>query len=184
MTTSIVFDDARMQCTTEISFNDDPTLDPLDTEWLTDPTAPREALEGLRILKTRGTGELPYVQTFFDPSLENDFLDISFTAGRSTGNNVPFSDTYPTYYDFKMKRKANVLKRNNKLQESQKSTFARAVVRSTRYKKVSNARLRALKDSQQCSPQLLLKKKSTNSGIHGGKELLWFDPDVPFFSSI
>ena len=184
MTTSIVFDDARMQCTTEISFNGDPTLDPLDTEWLTDPTAPREALEGLRILKTRETGELPYVQTFFeDPSLTT-FLDISFTAGRSTGNNIPFGENNPTYLDYKMKRKAKVLKTNNKLQESQKSTFTRAVAGSTRYKKVSNARLQALKDSQQCTSQLLLKKKSTNSGIYGGKELLWYDPDVPFFSSI
>ncbi len=183
MTTSIVFDDARMQCTTEISFNDDPTLDPLDTEWLTDPSAAVIALQGLRILKTREKGDLPYVQTFFDPSL-NTFLDISFTAGRSTGNNVPFGGNNPTYYFYKMKRKAKVLKTNNKLQESQKSTFTRAVAGSTRYKKVSNARLRALKDSQQCTPQLLLKKKSTNSGIYGGKVLLWDHPDVPFFSSI
>lgn len=184
MTTSIVFDDARMQCTTEISFNDDPTLDPLDTEWLTDPTAPREALEGLRILKTRETGEFPYVQTFFDPSLQNTFLNISFTAGRSRGNNIPFGGN--TFYEgYTMKRKAMVLKKtNNKLQESQKSTFTRAVAGSTRYKKVSNARLRALKDSQQCTPQLILKKKSTNSGIYGGKDLLWDHPDVPFFSSI
>jgi hypothetical protein len=183
MTTSIVFDDARMQCTTEISFNDDPTLDPLDTEWLTDPSAAVIALQGLRILKTREKGDLPYVQTFFDPSL-NTFLDISFTAGRSTGNNVPFGGNNPTYYFYKMKRKAKVLKTNNKLQESQRSTFTRAVAGSTRYKKVSNTRLQALKDSQQCTSQLLLKKKSTNSGIYGGKELLWYDPDVPFFSSI
>ena len=184
MTTSIVFDDARMSCATEISFNDDPTLDPLDTEWLTDPSAAVIALQGLRILKTREKGDLPYVQTFFeDPSL-NTFLDISFTAGRSTGNNIPFGENNPTYLDYTMKRKAKVLKTNNKLQESQKSTFTRAVAGSTRYKKVSNARLRALKDSQQCTPQLILKKKSTNSGIYGGKELLWYDPDVPFFSSI
>ena len=113
MTTSIVFDDARMSCATEISFNDDPTLDPLDTEWLTDPSAAVIALQGLRILKTRGTGELPYVQTFFeDPSL-NTFLDISFTAGRSTGNNIPFGENNPTYLDYTMKRKAKVLKTNN-----------------------------------------------------------------------
>ncbi len=184
MTTSIVFDDARMSCATEISFNDDPTLDPLDTEWLTDPSAAVIALQGLRILKTRETGELPYVQTFFDPSLITTFLDISFTSGRSTGNNIPFGENNLTYLDYTMKRKAKVLKTNNKLQESQKSTFTRAVAGSTRYKKVSNARLRALKDSQQCTPQLLLKKKSTNSGIYGGKVLLWYDPDVPFFSSI
>lgn len=183
MTTSIVFDDARMPCETEISFNNDATLDPTDTDWLTDPTAPREALQELRILKTRETGELAYIQTFFDPSLPR-FLDISFTEGRDRGNNVPFGVNDPIYLDYAMKRKAKVLKTNNKLHESKKSSFSRAVAGSTKYKSLSNARIRALRASQQCTPQPRLKKKSTNSGIYGGKDELWFDPDIPFYSTI
>ena len=183
MTTSIVFDDARMPCETEISFNNDGALDSADTDWLTDPTAPREALQELRILKTRETGELAYIQTFFDPSLETTFLGISFTEGRDRGNNVPFGGNI-RYYDYAMKRKAKVLKTNNKLHESKKSSFSRAVAVSTKYKSLSNARIRALRASQQCTPQPRLKKKSTNSGIYGGKDELWFDPDIPFYSTI
>jgi hypothetical protein len=184
MTTSIVFDDARMPCETEISFNNDGALDSADTDWLTDPTAPREALQELRILKTRETGELAYIQTFFDPSLETTFLGISFTEGRDRGNNVPFGVNDPIYLDYAMKRKAKVLKTNNKLHESKKSSFSRAVAGSTKYKSLSNARIRALRASQQCTPQPRLKKKSTNSGIYGGKDELWFDPDIPFYSTI
>ena len=53
MTTSIVFDDTRL-CT---DFESNTALNPDETDILTDPDATREALQRLRILKTRETGD-------------------------------------------------------------------------------------------------------------------------------
>ena len=79
MTTSITFSigECGVLLGGEISHNNDPGLDPSETEWLTDPNAPRDALQRLRILKTRETGEQQ---------------QIPDTIGRSTGTNINFEN--------------------------------------------------------------------------------------------
>ena len=85
MTTSIVFD-ASLTCD---NIESDTTLDPTQTDMLTDPTAPRDALQGLRYLKTRETG--------------NDIVTPNI-VGRSTGQSIPYTGNQdPSYFEYKMR---------------------------------------------------------------------------------
>ena len=97
MTTSISFSigECGVLLGGEISHNNDPGLDPSETEWLTDPNAPRDALQRLRILKTRETGE------------EQQIPDI---IGRSTGTNIDFENSQFTYEELKCEESNNITK--------------------------------------------------------------------------
>ena len=79
MTTSIAFD--IVDCGLEISYNSDPTLDPRETEWLTDPNSSRDALRRLRILKTRETGEQQQIPNIIgrDTGIIIDYDNIPYT---------------------------------------------------------------------------------------------------------
>ena len=125
---------------------------------------PREALQRLRILKTREKG---------------DNVVIPDTTGRDRRVVLDFNTI--SYYERKMRRKAGVLMEHNKHQQSSKSSFASLSKTSkTKFKSMTNARIRALRQSQQCDIKVPIIKPSSNSGVMGGKDLLIFDPNIPF----
>ena len=161
MTTSIVFDDTRL-CT---DFESNTTLDPIETDMLTDPDATREALQRLRILKTRETGDLQ---------------QIPDTTGRETGNIIPFNSY--TYYELQMRRKATVLRNTNNDFVSSKTSFSNiAKSKSSRYS--SKTRLKQLAENNQCTNQVIIKK-SRDAGVKNGNTNIYFVKDVPFFKSL
>tara|TARA_Y100000992_G_scaffold302027_1_gene274620 strand:+ start:3082 stop:3603 length:522 start_codon:yes stop_codon:yes gene_type:complete len=173
MTTSIVFDDSRMPCITDICYNSsiENTEENRKTqEWLLDPTQPRISLQGLRILKTRETGE------------EQQTPNIT---GRDNGSNVPFGGNNHTYQELKMRRKAGVLKNYNVLHQSSKREYAYAArTGSINTKHMTSSRLKQLKQSQQCELRTTLTKPASNSGVRGDNTPLYIDPSVKFYSSI
>lgn len=161
MTTSIVFDDTRL-CN---NFESNTTLNPDETDILTDPDASREALQRLRILKTRETGDLQ---------------QIPDTTGRETGDIIPFNSY--TYYELKMRRKATVLRNTNNNFVSSKTSFSNiANNKSSRYS--SKTRLKQLAESNQCTNQFIIKK-SRDAGIKNGNTNLYYFEEVPYFKSL
>ena len=167
MTTSIVFD-ASLTCT---DIESDNTLDPTQTDMLTDPTAPRDALQGLRYLKTRETG--------------NDIVTPNI-VGRSTGQFIPYTGNQdPSYFEYKMRRKAEVVMSYNKERQSTNSNYAYfAKSGKSKYRSMTNARIKALKESQQCETMRQIEKPASNSGVFGDKSTLIFDPHVPYFDKL
>ena len=169
MTTSIVFDET-MTCL-DISYNSDTTFNYTDDgKWLTDPTAPRDALQRLRFLKVKETG---------------DQIVIPDIIGRDTGQNIDF--TLYSYDTLKMQRKATILQYNKKESQSQnkKQLYSQlAKTTKTKYKSMTNNRINALIESQNCENTTIIQKKSTNSGVKNGKTLLFLTKNVPYYSSI
>ena len=156
-----MFDDTRL-CT---NFESNTTLNPDETDILTDPDASREALQRLRILKTRETGDLQ---------------QIPDTTGRETGNIIPFNSY--TYYELQMRRKATVLRNTNNNFVSSKTAFSNiAKNKSSRYS--SKTRLKQLAENNQCENQLIIKK-SRDAGIRNGNTNLYFIKEVPYFKSL
>lgn len=149
----------------EIPYNNDPALNPSQTPWLTDPNAPRDALQNLRILKTRETGNQ---------------AQIPITTGRVRRSMVDF-----TQYDYnalRMRRKAEVLQHNNKKTESRKKEFSNVVMRKNN--KSSRARIKKLIESNECENKPYITKPASNSGIKNGKTFLYYNKNTPFYSSI
>lgn len=149
----------------EISFNNDPALDPLQTSWLTDPNAPRDALQNLRILKTRETGNQ---------------AQIPITTGRARRSMIDF--TQHNYMSLQMRRKAGVLQHSNKEYISKKSEYSKIITRKNN--KSSRARLKKLIDSTDCEELDPITKIASNSGIKNGKTYLYLNKNIPFYSSI
>lgn len=167
MTTSIVFD-ANMTCT---NIESDTTLDPTQTDMLTDPTAPRDALQGLRYLKTRETG--------------NDIVTPNI-VGRDTGAGVPYTGAgVPSYEDYTMRRKAEVVMSYNKERQSTKSNYSYfAKSGKSKYRSMTNARIKALKESQKCENMITIVKPASNSGVFGDKSELTFNPHIPYYDKL
>ena len=169
MTTSIVFD-ASMTCL-DISYNPDTTLNYTeDGKWLTDPTAPRDALQMLRYLKVRETG---------------DDIVIPNIDGRETGKNIDFS--LYSYNTLKMRRKAEVLQYNKKEFQTQnkKQLYSQlSNSRKTKYKSMTNARIKQLKTSLNCENISTIKNPSTNSGVRNGRTQLFLNTSVPYYEQI
>lgn len=173
MSISIVFDDERMPCT-NISYN--PDIENTEenrktTNWLLDPEEPRIALQRMRYLKTRETG---------NNQVTPDII------GRSTGRNIKMTGNNPKYeVDYKMRRKAGVLKSYNQQKESSRSSFAYfARSGKSKYKSMTNARIRSLVESQKCLNQPILTKPASNSGVFGDNTPLYLDPQYTFHSSL
>lgn len=170
MTTSISFSigECGLLLGGEISHNNDPGLDPSETEWLTDPNAPRDALQRLRILKTRETGE------------QQQIPDIT---GRSNGTNINFTTSLYTYEELKMRRKATILRNQNRDLNTKKKNYSNAV-KGINLKYSSRTRLRQLIETNQCQNQPPITKVAINSGIKNDNTPLIFNPNVPFYSQI
>ena len=166
MTTSITFDDTRNNCSAFLATSEEAELAG-DNTLLTDPEAPREALQGLRILKTRETGDLAQVPN---------------TMGRTTGNNIDFSSH--TYFDLSMRRKAEVLRKTNMNFETSKKQFSQIAQGKSNFRNTSQARLRRLYENSICESQNVIIKKSTGAGIKNGKDLLVYNPSIPYYPSL
>ena len=164
MTTSIVFDENRL-CT-DFSFNDNPNLNP-DSAFLPDPNASREALQGLRIMKTRQTGD------------EAVTVDIN---GRETGNNVDLSIV--DYQAYKMRRKIEVLKHKKNVFDNtnqQYSYYSRSG--KSKYKSTTNAKIKKLREAQSCNEDIIIKP-ATNSGIIGDNTGLYLDANIQYHDKL
>lgn len=162
---------AQPDCLTEISFNSDTSLKPGDTDWLLDPTSPRDALQRLRVLKTRNTGSVP--QRF---SL----------VGRERGNNINFSGDGFNYTARKMRRKAGVLQYKQKSFDTIKQKYA-SLVRGINPNKTSTTRLKQLAQTiSQCDNNraLINKKPAINSGIKNDNTELYLNKNIPFVDSL
>lgn len=170
MTTSISFSIAECGILLggEISHNNDPTLDPTETEWLTDPNAPRDALQRLRILKTRETGEQQQIPN---------------TVGRSNGTNIDLNNLNYTYEELKMRRKATILKHQNKNFTTRRTNYSK-IVKGVNMRYSSKARLRQLVESNKCENQPPNVKVAINSGVRNDRTPLYFNVNVPFYSQI
>tara|TARA_B100001093_G_C26788281_1_gene997730 strand:+ start:335 stop:853 length:519 start_codon:yes stop_codon:yes gene_type:complete len=172
MSISIVFDDERMPCT-GISYNPAIENTPENrkiTNWLLDPEEPRIALQRMRYLKTRETG---------NNQVTPDII------GRSTGKNIQMTETNPSYEIYKMRRKAGVLKSYNQQKESSRSSFAYfARSGKSKYKSMTNARIKSLIESRKCLTQPILTKPASNSGVFGDNTPLNLDPQYTFHSSL
>lgn len=164
MTTSVVFDD---NCNYSPGYQEE-NGETIDSTPIGMTIYPREALERLRILKTRESG---------------DGQVIPNIVGRTNGAQMNYDgDGSPSYYEYTMRRKAGVLMgHTNKNNLSSKSSYA-AISSSgkSKFRHISNARIRKLRESQQCENTNVVIKPSTNSGVFGGKDQLIFNPNIPF----
>lgn len=170
MTTSISFNigECGILLGGEISHNNDPSLDPSETEWLTDPNAPRDALQRMRILKTRETGEQQQIPNII---------------GRSNGTNIDFENSLFTYEELKMRRKATILQNQNKNFNNKKQEYAKSV-KGLNQRYSSRTRLKQLVESNKCQDQPPAVKLAINSGIKNDKTPLILNKNVPFYSQI
>lgn len=170
MTTSISFSigECGVLLGGEISHNNDPGLDPSETEWLTDPNAPRDALQRLRILKTRETGEQQQIPNII---------------GRSNGTNIDFVSSEFTYEELKMRRKATILQNQNKNFNSKKTNYSNTI-KGINLRYSSKTRLRQLALTNQCQNQPPSVKLAINSGVKNDNTPLIFNRNVPFYSQI
>ena len=161
MTTSIVFDENRL-CT-DFSFNDNPNLNPYSS-WLTDPNASRDALQALRIMKSRESGDEPIT------------IDIN---GRETGNNIDLTEV--SYDAYRMRRKIEVLKYKKNNFENLKTEYS-YYSRSgkSKYKSTSNRKLKQLKEENKCDDTDMIIKPATNSGIFGDNTALYYDSRIKY----
>ena len=141
-------------------------LDAKQSDMLRDPNAPRDALQNLRILKTRETGDEP---------------QIPITTGRARGLSIDITRSQP-YQALYMRRKAEVLKHYNKDNVTKRRNFSNVVLRKNN--KSSRARIKQLIASNDCEPNKDIKKKALNSGIKNGRKVLYLNPEVPFYSNI
>ena len=171
MTQSIVFDENRL-CT-DFSFNaiGEPPFfvnNPTQTKWLTDPNATRDALQSLRIMKSRETGDDPIV------------VDID---GRDIGNVIDF--TKISYENYKMRRKCEVLKYKTVSKNPKKIDYAYfSKSGKSKYKSNTNERIKQLIANSKCNNLDRVVNPATNSGVFGDSTPLYFDSNVPFYDTI
>lgn len=175
MTTSIVFNELSCNDISNATFRNGITLsDPVTDQerhfhypQLVDPTEPQTSLQRLRVLKDRDMGD-----QVVTPVIE----------GRSNGVQVPYGGSNPTYEEYKLRRKAEVLKSKNEERTSANRKYAYA----TKFGKVSNSRIKALRASQNCSVNnfKFRQKPAINSGVHGDNTILYLNPNVSFFPNL
>lgn len=164
MSRSIVFDanfDPDITCTTNIEYNPDTNA---GDEWLTDPQEPAFALQRMRILKTRETG---------------DEIIIPNTDGRVRVTPIDFS-TY-SYEELKMRRKATILQNKNMEPLTKNQSYTKLL----RSKRASATTLRRIVESQKCETNRdVISKPASNAGIKGDMSALYMDTSIPFYSTI
>lgn len=163
-TISIVFDENR-PCT-DFSFNDDPDIDADDSPILTDPNSSRDALQRLRVLKTRNTGSLAL---------------LPITMGRTRSKVIDFNEF--TYEEYAMRRKIEVLTKKNNANETKKQLYSRYSSGSkNRFMSYSTKqRLKKLKENQSCTNLPFI---SHTAPIQNGGGTLYYDPQVPYYPSL
>tara|TARA_B110001450_G_C17621847_1_gene481546 strand:- start:375 stop:842 length:468 start_codon:yes stop_codon:yes gene_type:complete len=155
MTTSIVFGDIDYS---EIEFD----IDSTDDSMLTDPSASIIALQNLRILKTRETGEVQVIPN---------------TAGRTQTTMIDFTQNNSSYEDQKMRRKVEVLKYKKHVNETKKTQFSALASRRGKYSKSA-----AIQST--CSENVERRKVASKSGIKCDRTILVFNPNVQYIDKL
>lgn len=154
MTTSIVFDEIDYS---QIEYDADTT----DESMLTDPSASVIALQGLRVLKTRETG---------------DEVVTPDTTGRSEISMLNFNET--SYEQYKMRRKAEVLKYKKNTTVNKRTQYS--ALASSRRGQLSNTAA----TSAACESDVIRVKRGSTSGIKGDNSLLFLNNNVTFFDKL
>lgn len=137
----------------DFSYNSNTTLTSSDTDWLLDPLEPQNALQRLRILKTRNTGDLQVTPNII---------------GREYSNPINFDKI--TYNTRQMRRKAEILKHKHNIGNSTNNLDYSYYSKSgkSKYRHMTNQRIKDLKQQQTCLNPPPISKPSSNSGIFGG----------------
>ena len=105
-------------------------------------------------------------------------IQITTLDGRLTGNNVNFMNF--TYNDLKMRRKAEVLKYISQTNTTQNKNYSNLVNSSGYY---SRAKLVSfLKNKTQECPGKI--SSSSCIGVKGSLNNYYYDPNVPYFTSL
>tara|TARA_A100001011_G_scaffold45953_1_gene43215 strand:- start:9139 stop:9603 length:465 start_codon:yes stop_codon:yes gene_type:complete len=154
MTTSVVFDDIDYS---EIEYDENAT----DGLTLTDPSASIIALQRLRFLKTRETGNK---------------IVTPETTGRAEIKMPNFNEI--NYEEYKMRRKAEILKYKEYIPINKKIKFSNLA--SSRRRQISNIS----KASTSCENDVIRVKKASNSGIKGDNSLLFLNSNVPYITKL
>jgi hypothetical protein len=154
MTTSVVFDDIDYS---QIEYDTSST----DETMLTDPSASIIALQGLRVLKTRETG---------DEVVEPD------TTGREQTTMLNYNEI--SYEEYRMRRKAEVLKYKKNTTTNKRTQYS-ALATSRRGQIANTSSV-----STTCENDVIRVKKATGSGIRGDQSLLFLNPNVSFHDKL
>ena len=155
MTTSVVFDDIDYS---QIEYDANASV---DEAMLTDPSASIIALQGLRILKTRETG---------------DEVVVPDTIGRAENPMTNFNET--SYEQYRMRRKAEVLKYNKNSTITKRTHYA--ALSLSRRGQLSNTSV----VSSRCESDIIRVKPAINSGVKGDNSLLFYDQNVTFIEKL
>lgn len=150
MTTSVAFDDYDFS---ELDY----AVNSTEENMLTDPSASIFALQRLRILKTRETGDEAVVP------------DIT---GRGQDTMLDYNQT--SYEEYRMRRKAEVLKYKQNTTLNKRTQYS--ALASTRIRQIANIST----TTRNCENDVIRVKKGTNSGIKGDNSLLFLNPNVSF----
>jgi glycosylphosphatidylinositol transamidase (GPIT) subunit GPI8 len=154
MTTSVYFDEIDLS---EIEYDENST----DESMLKDPTSSITALQGLRVLKTRETG---------------DEVIIPDIIGREQKVALDYNNI--NYESYKMRRKAEVLKYKKNINDNKKTQYSHlALTRRGNITNVSSV-------TTECEDNIIRVKPATNSGIKGDNSLLFLNPNVPFMDKL
>lgn len=150
MTTSIAFEEIDYS---QIEYETNAT----DESMLTDPSASILALQRLRILKTRETG---------------DEVVTPDTTGRDQNTMLDYNQT--SYEEYRMRRKSEVLKYKQNATQNKKTQYS--ALASTRRGQIANV----ASVTTTCENNVIRVKKASNSGIKGDNSLLFYNPNVSF----
>ena len=154
MTTSIVFDDISYE---NIEYDPNSLIDSM----LTDPSASIIALQKLRFLKTRETGNMVVTPD---------------TTGRTNISMINYNEI--SYEEYKMKRKAEILKYTKNTSTNKKTQFS--ALASSRRGQITNI----VNRETNCGSDIMRVKKGINSGIKGDGSLLYDNPNVAFIEKL
>jgi len=152
MTTSVYFNDFDFS---ELDYDVNST----DDNMLSDPSASIFALQRLRILKTRETG---------------DDVVTPDTTGRDQVTMLDYNQT--SYEQYRMRRKAEVLKYKKNTTINKKTNYSALVL--TRRRQIADAKIASVINNSE--NDIIRVKKATNSGIRGDNSLLFLNPNVSF----
>jgi hypothetical protein len=102
------------------------------------------------------------------------------TSGRLNGNQFDFSKL--SYYDYSMRRKAEVLQYKNIKTDTSKTNFSNVVNRSGRYSQATLQRIINLRVKEECP---ITKTSPSNSGVYDkNTNGYYLDTSVPYSSGL
>ena len=102
------------------------------------------------------------------------------TNGRLSGTKIDFSKL--NYYDYSMRRKAEVLQYNNIKTTTAKTDYSNAVIRGGSYSQATLQKIIDLRVKEDCP---LTKTSPSNSGVNDRKTSSYYlDVNVPYSNSL